>query len=170
MNPCCDTCDMSATSAPVCANSLCECHRPKAPHGVEVAVVKEDQSNEWRDRFIDFYFERGSYAKRPLGPDQYIAFIEYEINKAKGDVYNNGLITGNEVGRAALLAEVLAELPKTIPDFADKPYDGNDLKSASDYYHISASDWIEIIRFEDGKNEALSQVRALLESKLDRLG
>ena len=48
-------------------------------------------------------------------------------------------------------------------------YDGNNLKSAGDFYGIAASNWEEIIRFEDGYNYAIFNVLEKLNQELDKL-
>ena len=40
-----------------------------------------------------------------------------------------------------------------------KGYDGNDIRSASKHYNIAAESWAEIIRYEDGYNNALSDLK-----------
>lgn len=52
-------------------------------------------------------------------------------------------------------------IKKNLPEKKSKKnqgYDGNNLESANDCYGISASGWSEIIRFEDGYNEALYDI------------
>lgn len=41
-------------------------------------------------------------------------------------------------------------------------YDGNDIKTAEDFYGISADNWTEIIRLENGIDMGLGKVLALL--------
>lgn len=38
----------------------------------------------WYERFVDFWYERGAYEKRPLGIEQYIAFIEQVVREEEG--------------------------------------------------------------------------------------
>lgn len=41
-------------------------------------------------------------------------------------------------------------------------YDGNELHTAEDYYGISAENWNEVIRLEDGARSALSDVLSII--------
>jgi hypothetical protein len=52
-------------------------------------------------------------------------------------------------------SEIEGEKPK-------RDYDGNNLESACDKYHIAADSWTEIIRFEDGMNHALDSAKAII--------
>lgn len=51
-------------------------------------------------------------------------------------------------------------------------YDGNNLRSAEDYYSISAESWSEVIRLEDGMNriitDLLTYLNSLEEEKVDK--
>lgn len=78
-NPMKATKELPHTDAQKCCKSLhtslamicgCPCHTPHTP------------SSDWESDFMDFYMERGKYKGRPLGPEQYIAFIHTHIEKA----------------------------------------------------------------------------------------
>lgn len=49
--------------------------------------------------------------------------------------------------------------------FTGKEYDGNDLNSACQFYSIAAENWNEIIRFENGFNQAIEQSASICEGK-----
>lgn len=46
-----------------------------------------------------------------------------------------------------------------------KPYNGNDLNSACQYYRIAASDWAEIVRYENGHDDALTAALDIINEK-----
>lgn len=49
-----------------------------------------------------------------------------------------------------------SEAPKAIT--ADnRAYDGNDIESARDFYHLAFNNWGEVIRYEDGFNAAVAE-------------
>ena len=50
-----------------------------------------------------------------------------------------------------------------------KGYDGNNLESACDYYNRAFTNWGEVLRFEDGRAEALQTQIEYLEDVLDKL-
>ena len=48
---------------------------------------------DWRERFADFFWERGQWDKRPLGIKEYESFIESEIiEKIIADIPEGELI------------------------------------------------------------------------------
>lgn len=67
----------------------------------------------------------------------------------------------------SLLSKLEAEARKKQTN--RKNYDGNNLESASDYYEIGAKTWDEVIRYENGYNQALSDILSLLQSYKSKL-
>lgn len=60
----------------------------------------------------------------------------------------------------ARLREAADKLEKGIS--FRKKYDGNSIKSASDFHGIGAEDWSEIIRYEEGIKKGLSDAASLV--------
>lgn len=58
--------------------------------------------------------------------------------------------------------ELYRKLEALKPRNNKKPYDGNDLNSACDHYHIGADDWYEILRLEEGIERGLEKAQSLL--------
>jgi len=66
-----------------------------------------------------------------------------------------------------LVAHILKQAAEALEEtlrlgVKPKPYDGNDLQTANDYYHIAAQDWSEVIRYESGYDSALTDAQRLL--------
>ena len=63
--------------------------------------------------------------------------------------------------------EKMAVLRKKVEkmNFRNNPkgYDGNSLEDASDFHRIAAENWAEVIRYEVGHDDALSEILTLLE-------
>lgn len=83
---------------------------------------------------------------------------------------NNPLIKTLKEGEKEFI-ELLESLKKEVMESHlfpfDKGYDGNDLKSAADFYGIAAESWAEIIRFENGHNSALNEISSLLDEAIN---
>lgn len=57
--------------------------------------------------------------------------------------------------REETIKEILEMIEGEKITKANRGYDGNNLESACQKYYIGAENWTEIVRFEDGHNEAL---------------
>lgn len=109
--------------------------------------------------------------------EEVLSFIETEVARAREEGYAQG-ISGlklldtsryDEITRIATKEErsrILSLLEKRKIGIVGKAkgYDGDNLRSASDHYHIAAENWAEIIRFEDGYNQALVDLSTDIES------
>ncbi len=83
---CCEKCVMKTgffSPKIICTNPTCDCHNSTLTfnHSPSGLIGKYTDSTPpkplegWVIEFMDFYFERGKYQGRKLGPEQYTGFI-----------------------------------------------------------------------------------------------
>ena len=104
-------------------------------------------------------------------PQEVIKELKAEaLKRFNGKGYANEVVKFLSESNLKVLEAVREEV-SWIKKRANKKgnYNGNELRTAEDYYGISASSWVEIIRYEEGINKVLTEIDSNLTQTIEEL-
>ena len=163
--PCCNKCSCWEKDPYCCHNNDCDCHTPASKQtGGKIQCSDFSCSEGCTGVHV------GAHCLVPSDIRGAICSLTSRMldNPDKSGIYQTtrfyddmeSFIKSLLSSERKTLAEKVAKIRNKFRKFDN--YDGNNLHSAEEHYSISAKNWDEIIRLEDGAQAALSEVLALL--------
>lgn len=167
------TVNLLNTGEDTCVKEICPCHA--LPEKAEVVIgvdfgyenntvlpphPQESKKKEWEELLQNkFTTNRNAHIGIPENEGLPLHKISKTAYKDLEDIIHQAITQAE----ARKVEEIRAEVAGLESQFSKKNnYNGNDIKTAEQHYGISAENWYEIIRLEEGAKRVIQEVLSIV--------